>query len=72
MVYACTGGSLYGGIGHDIETARRDFGEADPARMHDDAAQPGARPAAGIKNRNGTGSCYLRKRQLRVVLRSAY
>lgn len=23
IVYACTGGSLYGGVGHDVETARR-------------------------------------------------
>ena len=38
----------------DIEAARSDFGEAEPVRVHDDAAQPRARPAAGIENRDGT------------------
>jgi hypothetical protein len=38
----------------DIEAPCGDFGEAEPVRMCYDAAQPGAGPAAGIENRNGT------------------
>lgn len=41
----------------DIEAACTDFGEAEPVRMRHDAAQPGAWPAAGVEDRNGTCAC---------------
>jgi len=48
----------------NIEASCGDFGEAEPVRLRYDAAQPGARPATGIDNRNGTCACHLQVGEL--------